>query len=391
MGYLKYCTTDLQADVMQRHMEGMSGEQIAKDVGKDPGSVRRMIRLVKSRAADRGYDPEHNRTHTVSENQIISGYSDLVRYPADDPAGRIIGWIKSNRKLVDQLDDVKAIVEAMGDDLPRVPPAVYKGHSINKHHFTVVPVGDPHIGLRTWSKEVGVDWDLHIASRVYEKVFRRLFERSPDTEVCVLFNSGDFFHADNIAGETSRSGHKLDLDGRPGYWIDVGVKIMRLLVDMCLSKYKKVYFYNTPGNHDDILGLALGVFISNMYENEPRLICSKGTNPFQFFERGKVGIGFCHGHTCSLKSLPGKMADDMAEMWGRTTYRHWFTGHVHHNQWLQWKEHPGCTVESVGIIPPKDAYAHGGAYGGRRGTQLVIMDDRGYMPNRFSESVLPTD
>ena len=85
------------------------------------------------------------------------------------------------------------------------------------------------------------------------------------------------------------------------------------------------------------------------------------------------------------------MADDQAEMWGRTRLRHWFTGHVHHNSWLQWKEHPGCTVETVGIIPPKDAYAHGGAYGNSRGTQLVIFDERGYTTDRFTEFVLPTD
>jgi len=68
------------------------------------------------------------------------------------------------------------------------------------------------------------------------------------------------------------------------------------------------------------------------------------------------------------------------------------SGHVHHNQWQQFKEHPGATVESVGIIPPKDAYAHGGGYGAGRGVQGLIFDKvNGYLSQRICEIVRPTD
>jgi len=392
MTLLDFCNTERQEMIIDLHLKGLASRKISKKLGIDDAGVRAVIRKVKLTAADAGYAPEFGRTHVVPANQVISGYSDLVRYPDDDPFGRITGWIKTNRKIVDQLADAQVVVEAMAAEVTPCQPVVYKGNSKQKHHFTVIPIGDPHIGLRTWSKEVGEDWDVPIAKRVYERVFTRLLARAPDTEVCVLFNSGDFFHADNIAGETSRSGHKLDLDGRPGYWMDAGIRIMQMMIDMCLTKYKEVHFINTPGNHDDILGVALGVFMTRYYEKEKRFSCQPGINPFQYFERGHVGLGFAHGHTCKLPSLPGKMASDQSEMWGRVKYRHWFTGHVHHNQWVQWKEYPGCTVESVGIIPPKDAYAHGAGYGANRGTQLVIMDDRGYMPpDRYTESVQATD
>jgi len=85
------------------------------------------------------------------------------------------------------------------------------------------------------------------------------------------------------------------------------------------------------------------------------------------------------------------MADDQAELWGKSKYRHWFTGHVHHNSWSQFKEHPGATVESVGIIPPKDAWAHGAGYGAGRGTQLIIFDDEQGEISRYRETVLKDD
>lgn len=384
--------TPRQLEVLDAYNRcGGSSDKAGELLGMSGRNVRYALNAVKIKAADRGYDPSTGRDYSGPNQHIISGYSELVRAPDDDPLQRIIYWVKTNRKFSEQLAECQIAAEAMSYDIPKSLPIKYIGNVKTKNHFSVIPVGDPHIGLRTWAKEVGENWDVEIAMRVYRKVFERLLARAPDTEEVILFNSGDFFHADNIRGETERSGHKLDLDGRPGYWLEAGVVIMRMLIDMCLAKYKKVHFVNTPGNHDDILGQAIGVFCKHFYEDNKRFTCQIGTNPFQFVERGKVAIGFCHGHTCRLPSLPGKMADDECEMWGRTTYRHWFTGHVHHNQWVQFKEHPGCTVESVGIIPPKDAYAHGGGYGAKRGQQVCVFDKRGFMPDRFCETVWPTD
>ena len=263
---LDFCSTEQQKQIIKLYLAGLSSVEIAVKLGHPKnysGTVRKAICRVKKAAEDRGFDPEHHRNHVVPSNQIVTGYSDLVRYPENDPLGRILGWIKTNRKLAEQINEAHAMIDAMALSVPKVEPAVYRGNIKEPHHFSVIPLGDPHIGLRTWSKEVGTDWDVPTAMRVFEKVFRRLLERTPDTEVGVLFNSGDFFHADNIAGETARSGHKLDLDGRPGFWLDAGFSLIRLLIDMALQKYSRVVFINTPGNHDDILGLALGSYSSD--------------------------------------------------------------------------------------------------------------------------------
>ena len=165
-----------------------------------------------------------------------------------------------------------------------------------------------------------------------------------------------------------------------------------MFIDACLKKYETVEFVNVPGNHDDILGRALGSFTDQLYKNNPRCNIQKGDNPFQYYHKGNVLLGFAHGHTCKLASLPGKMADDQYKLWGNSTYRHWITGHVHHNQWQQFKENPGSTVETVGIIPPKDAYAHGGAYGAGRGIQSIIFDAvKGKPDTRIYEQVEADD
>ena len=369
---------------------GKKATEIAKAYNMTHSVVLRRIKALK----ETGYDPANERDYNNPENHPVAGYSTLVRHKSanDSSTGKVLEWVKTRVDVRDQIDAATAMLDAMISEIKPLPVIPFRNKVASSDQFTVIPIGDPHIGLMTWSKEVGEDWDIKIADRVYRKVFKRLLSNLPDTEECILVNTGDFFHADNIQGETSRSKHKLDLDGRHGKWLDAGFVVIRMFIDACLRKYKKVEFINVPGNHDDILGRAIGSYVWQLYRDNPRITVQKGDSPFQYVKRGKVLLGFAHGHTCKLSSLPGKMADDQFKLWGKTTYRHWITGHVHHNSWLQFKEHPGCKVETVGIIPPKDAYAHGGAYGAARGIQGIIFDKKiGYSPKRIEETVRAND
>lgn len=369
---------------------GKKATEIAKAYNMTHSVVLRRIKALK----ETGYDPANDRDYNNPENHPVAGYSTLVRHKSanDSSTGKVLEWVKTRVDVREQMDAATAMLDTMISDIKPLPVIPFRNKVASTDQFTVIPIGDPHIGLMTWSKEVGEDWDIKIADRVYRKVFKRLLSNLPDTEECILVNTGDFFHADNIQGETSRSKHKLDLDGRHGKWLDAGFVVIRMFIDACLRKYKKVEFINVPGNHDDILGRAIGSYVWQLYRDNPRITVQKGDSPFQYVKRGKVLLGFAHGHTCKLSSLPGKMADDQFKLWGKTTYRHWITGHVHHNSWLQFKEHPGCKVETVGIIPPKDAYAHGGAYGAARGIQGIIFDKKiGYSPKRIEETVRAND
>lgn len=376
---LEHTEDETEVETIEALDRCLSQSEAARSLGVTKRTVERRLSRIRARA-----------------NIVPTGYSTLIRHKhrEDSSTGKLLEWIKSKVDHTRQLEAFQAIVDSMISELPPIPPIPYQSNPKEQSldEFTVIPLGDPHIGLMTWSKEVGVDWDLNIAYRVFKKVFERLLKRLPDTKNCVLVNTGDFFHADNIQGVTSRSGHRLDLDGRHGKWLDAGFCIIRMFIDYCRRKYEHVDFFNVPGNHDDILGRAIGSFAYQLYRDEPRVTVHKGDNPFQYYRHGKALLGFAHGHTCKLSSLPGKMADDQAKLWGKTTYRHWITGHVHHNSWQQFKEHPGCTVETVGIIPPKDAYAHGGAYGAGRGIQALVIDSKdGYVKTRVSEIVKPKD
>ena len=204
---------------------GKSATEIAKAYGMTHSVVLRRIKKLKAT----GYDPANDRDYNNPENHPVAGYSTLVRHKSanDSSTGKVLEWVKTRVDVREQMDAATAMLDTMISDIKPLPVIPYRNKVATTDQFTVIPIGDPHIGLMTWSKEVGEDWDIKIADRVYRKVFKRLLSNLPDTEECILVNTGDFFHADNIQGETSRSKHKLDLDGRHGKWLDAGFVMVR--------------------------------------------------------------------------------------------------------------------------------------------------------------------
>src|SRR5690606_31958978 len=95
------------------------------------------------------------------------------------------------------------------------------------------------------------DWDMKIAERVQCGAMAALVDLAPPAEKAVIINLGDWFHSDNQEGQTTRSKHSLDMDGRYAKMISVGVKVMRQCIESALKKHKTVRVINVIGNHDD--------------------------------------------------------------------------------------------------------------------------------------------
>ena len=68
------------------------------------------------------------------------------------------------------------------------------------------------------------------------------------------------------------------------------------------------------------------------------------------------------------------MAADRSEDWGKTTYRTFLRGHIHHKEL---KEHPGCLVESFRSIAAKDAWHNNAGYRARRAMELILLNYEG--------------
>jgi UDP-2,3-diacylglucosamine pyrophosphatase LpxH len=392
--------TPEEAKAIQALASFGSNAKAATSLGITAGALRDRIRRATKRAASRGWSPAHDWTHPVPEGHRIKGNSTL--YGAD---GIVDGqWVKSERdssdppafqpvpeghlvKKVSTLVDGQGNVRAQWVQAPKAEQAQWDqfwaacDRNVAKYRgvagtteppelndestCTVYPLGDPHIGMLSWGKETGQDFDLDIAERDLLRAIDLLVDRAPPSRMSVLANVGDFFHAEDDAQLTPASGHKLDCDTRSAKITDVGFNLMRHLIDRLLTKHAVVHVVNVPGNHDPRTSRMMNMWLSAVYEREPRVIVEDNRNPYLYLTHGRNLLGFAHGDGAKPEALPGIMAADRPAEWGATDYRIWITGHVHHQTR---KEFPGCVVESFRTLAARD-YWH--AWKGYRSGQSL--------------------
>ena len=79
-----------------------------------------------------------------------------------------------------------------------------------------------------------------------------------------------------------------------------------------------------------------------------------------------------------MATLPLIMAGDRPEDWGKTIYRYFWTGHVHHSKVqpaVSSQDFTGCVVESFRVLPPNDAWAHQKGYRAYRDMKAVVFHE----------------
>ena len=375
MALIDYCNTDKHRRYAKAIEEHGSESAAARALGVTRDMLRGSLRHAKMRQrkaaeeARQGYSPERGLERKGPEGYTLAGFSDMRTNEEGKPI-----WYKFNQDKERQAELMREAIDAMADDLPRLPKTG-KPKQADSELMAVYPLGDPHIGMLSWGEETGQDWDLAIAEEKFCGVFDRLVKTAPPCKQALIVNLGDFFHADNMEGVTSRSGHNLDTDGRFAKMIWVGIKIIRQMINSALQRHSTVKIINAIGNHDDTASLFLSIALQNIYEKEPRVIVDASPTPFHYVQHGRVLIGVHHGHTCKMQNLPGVMAAERPKEWGDTVHRYWLTGHIHHDSM---KEYAGCKVESFRTLAARDAYAaHAGYLSGQDSKCLVMHTEHG--------------
>ncbi len=281
----------------------------------------------------------------------------------------VIQWTSFSREKQAQWDAARdAIVKHVAEYVRPLEPVITPS-VCDADLLTVYPLGDPHVGMLAWAPEVGESFDLRIAQRELCECMRLLVARAPNSEECIVTNLGDFWHAQDDRQATPKSGNKLDVDGRAGKVGQVGLAIMRTLIDTALTKHLRVRVRNLPGNHDPHSAFWLPEVMRATYANEPRVTVEDAFNPYQFDVWGRCLLGWAHGDGAKIEALGEIMATDASELWGAAAFRYWNTGHVHH---LQEKELRGCVVNTHRTLAGRDAWHHHSGYRSGRSLKAVV-------------------
>jgi len=294
---------------------------------------------------------------------IIKGRSTL--YDADGNVKQ--EWVKTQLEKEELLNQLHEAVEGIIEPCKGVVPFIKEPKRLDKDIMASYILADPHVGMYAWQQESGADQSTELVVEWMNKVQGRLIAAAPPSEVCLIENLGDYFHADSIENKTMRSGNILDVDSRWAKVLMAGVQCYRDIIMMALTKHKKVIVKSVVGNHDDHSNVMLAMAMQLAFENNPRVEIHLPINPFSYHEFGNVLIGMTH--YCKPDRLPSIMAEDMREAWGRCDFCFF---HQAHNHTQSLFEYPGCTVEGFGTIAAKDAWTNGKGYRSRRYMQNII-------------------
>lgn len=370
---LKFATPG-QERTLRAIIEHGTQRKAAKALGLSHGTVSAHMTAVKEAAAVRGVAPEHGMNHEAPSPFIVKGVSTLY----DGNGGVTSQWVKTS---IDERRLQKMAKEAakafFSEQKPLKKSKAPKAKDIEKDLMTVYPICDLHLGMFSWARETGSNYDLDIAVDLLTRGFQKLMDRTPNSEHCMIAQLGDLLHLDDDSNQTRRSGNPLDVDGRYSKVAEVALRVYRQVIDMALSKHKTVHVDNTVGNHDEISCYWLGVAVETAYENEPRVTVNNGPSPYHYHQFGKNLFGMCHGHTCKSDALGEVMTADVPELVGKTIHRRWFTGHIHH---LTTKEGRICVVESFRTLAARDAWHAAASYrAGREIKSITFHSEYGEM------------
>ena len=330
----------------------------------------RSVKSIERKKYKIKYSPEHSpvvgeRINDVLPDHFIKGIS--TNYDGEGNVKQ--QWVKTDKSKTELLEKIKEAVEGILEPCQSASTLIKKPDNTIDDLLVTYPIADAHLGMLSWHEETGKDYDLKICEEIITTSIKELVDSAPSTKECLIANLADFFHTDSTENKTMRSGHVLDVDGRWGKIIQVGVRTYRNVINLALEKHEKVIVKSGIGNHDDHSSMWLAMMMKAYFENNPRVEIELPVGSFAYHVFGKNLIGITHG---GLKAdrLPGIMATDKPSEWGNTTYRTFWTGHIHHKEV---KEHPGCIVEAFRAITSKDAWTYSSGYRATRTMECVIF------------------
>jgi len=337
----------------------------ARALGLSKDRIGQSLRALKARAALLGYAPDAGMHNPNPEGFKVKRVSNL----RDMETGALkLQWQIMEPDKERAFDMIREWITDLVDNPLFIAPALPRPLYADMDLLVVIPMGDPHFGMRAWAEECGDNFDLKIAEEQTKGAIDRLVESAPSAHTCILLNLGDMFHADNQSN-TSKSGHQLDVDGRWTKVLQVALRSMIHAILRAAQKHAHVIFRIDPGNHDGHSSFALAVALDAYFHNDPRVTIDLSKAAHWYFEFGKVLLGSTHGDTTKMGDLMMVMAADKEEAWGRTKFRHWLAGHIHHDKV---QEYPGGKVEYFRTLAARDAWHMAQGYRAGRDMRMIV-------------------
>lgn len=341
----------------------MSRKEIAEVLGISTRAVKERLERARSARGRQELDPgiqdALDRTGLDAANARF-GYR---RIRDQDGSFNTIFW----RMPEDVRGDLANKIRESLSELPALPK-IEAPRKTDADLATLIPIADAHVGMMAWGKETGEDYDTDKAAERLMEWVGQCVDAAPKSGECIILDVGDLTHADDQTNQTPRSRHGLDVDTRHYRTIETTIAALAASIEYAARKHDKVRVRVLPGNHNPHAYLAVLFALRERYRNNPRIEVEAEPGEFWVWEFGKVMLCAHHGDKADANRLVHFIADEFAEIWGRTRWRYLFTGHLHHKKaqdigGVEWQQLPALSA--------RDAYAVSNAYSARAALRSI--------------------
>ncbi len=316
----------------------------------------------------KGWSPDHDMTRTVPDGFTVKGVS--TYYNAEGkPAGQ---WVKSQQDAEQVRKIIDGIMAGLCAEIPREKPQRAPKQAPDGLLAAYI-VTDYHLGMLAWGEETGADWDTQIAEDLLVGWFAQALAETPDTEVGLFAQLGDFMHWDGWDAVTPTSRHILDADSRFPKLVRVASRAIKRIIRMMLAKHHRVHVIMAEGNHDMASSVWLRQLVEEMFIDEPRVYVDMRPDPYYCVEHGETALFFHHGHKKRMTGIADVFAGKFREVFGRTTHAYAHMGHLHH---IEVKETNLMVVEQHRTLAAPDAHASRGGWLSGRDAQVIVYCKR---------------
>lgn len=195
----------------------------------------------------------------------------------------------------------------------------------------------------------------------------------------------DFFHVDNPMKTTTR-GTPQDTDGNTGEILASGCALMVQFCEM-LRQVAGVELILMTGNHDEILGQALILYLQAYYRNCPDVVIKAQPLPRMYSQYGSTLLMFTHGEEVKKTNDMARLAAiECPQEWAATNHKVAFTGHLHSERI---EDDRGFLRYQLPSLSGEDRWHLKHGYTGNRKTIAAVLIDKqdGVVASLYSQGL----
>lgn len=241
-------------------------------------------------------------------------------------------WV-TPRPLTPATEALRGLETRLSNHAPTIKEIKYSVK--DDPHMLEVSLMDHHFGKLAWGRESANDYDLKIASELYERAIEDLLSVSSPFNIdrIVLPFGHDFFHINDASEKTPKSQHNLDVEGRLAKIYECGAWAVVRAVERCLT-VAPVDVVLVPGNHDQDISYFLAFTLKMAFRDTPNVTVDAEPRCRKYVRYGTNLIGMMHWlyQRNKAERLGLIMAGERKQDWAETTVHEWHLGHIHKKQ-----------------------------------------------------------